>query len=157
MSEESAKPYLVRALHEWCVEEGYTPHIAVRVNAQTRVPAAYVKDGEIVLNVHPEATHMLTMDNEWILFNARFNGMSQEIAVPFSAVIGIFSKETGYGMGFQPAPQPVVTPLTAVAVAPDVAAASGDSAAPVDTLSDKSTAHSAGPAKSKASHLKVVK
>ena len=77
MSEDSAKPYLVRALHEWCVEQGYTPHIAVRVNAQTRVPAAYVKDGEIVLNVHPEATHMLTMDNEWFLLNARFNGRSK--------------------------------------------------------------------------------
>lgn len=157
MSEESAKPYLVRALHEWCVEQGYTPHIAVRVNAQTRVPAAYVKDGEIVLNVHPEATHMLTMDNEWILFNARFNGMSQEIAVPFSAVIGIFSKETGYGMGFQPAPEPVVAPLTAVATAPDMAASS-DNDAPTDGApTDKPTAPAGAPTKSKVSHLKVVK
>ncbi len=150
MSEETAKPYLVRALHEWCVEQGYTPHIAVRVNALTRVPAAYVKDGEIVLNVHPEATHMLTMDNEWILFNARFNGMSQEIAVPFSAVIGIFSKETGYGMGFQPSPEPVVTPLAAVA--PVVS----EESAPVAT-SEKSTAPTPASAKSKVSHLKVVK
>lgn len=157
MSEDSAKPYLVRALHEWCVEQGYTPHIAVRVNAQTRVPAAYVKDGEIVLNVHPEATHMLTMDNEWILFNARFNGMSQEIAVPFSAVIGIFSKETGYGMGFQPAPEPVVAPLTAVATAPEKSAPSGDSTAADGAPSDKPTAPAAAPAKSKVSHLKVVK
>jgi stringent starvation protein B len=116
-----------------------------------------VKDGEIVLNVHPEATHMLTMDNEWILFNARFNGMSQEIAVPFSAVIGIFSKETGYGMGFQPAPEPVLAPLTAVATAPETSAPSGASTALDGAPSDKSTTPAAAPAKSKVSHLKVVK
>jgi stringent starvation protein B len=102
MSEQSAKPYLVRALYEWCVEQGYTPYLAVRVNSKTRVPVDYVKNGEIVLNVSPIATHKLTMDNEWTLFNARFNGVTQEIAVPFSAVVGIFAKETGYGMGFQP-------------------------------------------------------
>lgn len=102
MSEQSAKPYLVRALYEWCVEQGYTPYLAVRVNSKTRVPVDYVKNGEIILNVSPIATHKLTMDNEWTLFNARFNGVTQEIAVPFSAVVGIFAKETGYGMGFQP-------------------------------------------------------
>jgi stringent starvation protein B len=102
MSEQSAKPYLVRALYEWCVEQGYTPYLAVRVNSKTHVPTDFVKNGEIVLNVSPLATHKLTMDNEWTLFNARFNGVTQEIAVPFSAVVGIFAKETGYGMGFQP-------------------------------------------------------
>jgi stringent starvation protein B len=102
MSEQSAKPYLVRALYEWCVEQGYTPYLAVRVNSKTHVPIDFVKNGEIVLNVSPLATHKLTMDNEWTLFNARFNGVTQEIAVPFSAVVGIFAKETGYGMGFQP-------------------------------------------------------
>jgi stringent starvation protein B len=102
MSEQSAKPYLVRALYEWCVEQGYTPYLAVRVNSKTRVPMDYVKNGEIILNVSPLATHKLTMDNEWTLFNARFNGSTQEIAVPFAAVVGIFAKETGYGMGFQP-------------------------------------------------------
>jgi stringent starvation protein B len=102
MSEQSAKPYLVRALYEWCVEQGYTPYLAVRVNSKTKVPVDYVKNGEIILNVSPIATHKLTMDNEWTLFSARFNGVTQEIAVPFSAVVGIFAKETGYGMGFQP-------------------------------------------------------
>ncbi len=102
MSEQSAKPYLVRALYEWCVEQGYTPFLAVRVDARTKVPQDYVKNGEIILNVSPLATHKLTMDNEWTLFNARFNGVTQEIAVPFAAVVGIFAKETGYGMGFQP-------------------------------------------------------
>ena len=104
MSEQQAKPYLVRALYEWCVDQGYTPFMAVRIDDKTKVPMDYVKDGEIVLNVGPLATHKLTMDNEWVLFNARFNGMTQELAIPFSAVLGIFAKETGYGMGFQPEP-----------------------------------------------------
>ncbi|MCS6995791.1 MAG: ClpXP protease specificity-enhancing factor [Casimicrobiaceae bacterium] len=104
MSDQTVKPYLIRALYEWCVESGYTPHLVVRVNAKTRVPMAYVRDGEIVLNIGPLATHRLTMDNDWILFNARFKGESQEIAIPMSAVIGIYAKETGYGMGFAPGP-----------------------------------------------------
>lgn len=146
MSEQSAKPFLVRALYEWCVEQGYTPYLAVRVNARTRVPAAFVKNGEIVLNVGPLATHQLKMDNDWVLFNARFNGTSQEVAVPFSAVIGIFAKETGYGMGFQPT----------------LAAAESDSgealevaapAAEPPPIVDKSIET----IKSRVSHLKVIK
>ncbi|MGL4231664.1 MAG: ClpXP protease specificity-enhancing factor [Casimicrobium sp.] len=143
MSEQSAKPYLVRALYEWCVEQGYTPFLAVRVNSKTKVPMDYVKNGEIVLNVSPIATHKLTMDNEWTLFNARFNGVTQEIAVPFSAVVGIFAKETGYGMGFQPEAEagpsdvalaPAQTPALAAITneatpAPSNNAATNDSAA----------------------------
>jgi stringent starvation protein B len=113
MSEQSAKPYLVRALYEWCVDQGFTPFMAVRVDEKTRVPMDYVKDGEIVLNVGPMATHKLTMDNEWVLFNARFNGVTQELAIPFSAVLGIFAKETGYGMGFQPEVKPELSAVTA--------------------------------------------
>jgi len=118
MSEQSAKPYLVRALYEWCVEQGYTPHVVVRVNGKTRVPAAFVKDGQIVLNIGPIATHKLTMDNEWILFNARFNGMSQEVAIPVGAVIGLYAKETGYGMGFAPAPEPELVVSSAASADP---------------------------------------
>src|SRR4051794_39628273 len=100
MSEQSAKPYLVRAICEWCADNGLTPYLAVRVNGQTRVPAAFVKNGEIVLNISATATRKLTVDNEWIRFTARFNGSSQEVAVPMSAVAGIFAKETGYGFAF---------------------------------------------------------
>jgi stringent starvation protein B len=133
MSEQSAKPYLVRALYEWCVEQGYTPYLAVRVNSKTRVPMDYVKNGEIILNVSPLATHKLTMDNEWTLFNARFNGSTQEIAVPFAAVVGIFAKETGYGMGFQPeievAPAETESASeTAPVAAPALAAITNDAA-----------------------------
>ena len=102
MSEAAAKPYLIRALYEWCGDAGYTPYLAVKVDEQTKVPAAYVKNGEIVLNLSANATHKLTMDNHWIQFNARFGGVSHEIAVPMHAVTGIFAKETGYGLAFKP-------------------------------------------------------
>ena len=107
MSEQSAKPYLVRAICEWCADNGLTPYLAVRVNPQTRVPAAFVKNGEIVLNVSATATRKLTIVNQWIQFTARFNGSSQEVAVPIGAVIGIFAKETGYGFSFTAPDDPV--------------------------------------------------
>jgi stringent starvation protein B len=107
MSEQSAKPYLVRAICEWCADNGLTPYLAVRVNPQTRVPAAFVKNGEIVLNVSATATRKLTIDNQWIQFTARFNGSSQEVSVPIGAVIGIFAKETGYGFSFTAPDDPV--------------------------------------------------
>ena len=100
MSEQSAKPYLVRAICEWCADNGLTPYIAVKVDARTRVPQEYVKNGEIVLNVSATATRRLTIDNDWIQFNARFNGVSQEVSVPLAAVSGVFAKETGYGFAF---------------------------------------------------------
>ena len=109
MSEQSAKPYLVRAICEWCADNGLTPYLAVRVNPQTRVPAAFVKNGEIVLNVSATATRKLTIDNQWIQFTARFNGASQEVAVPITAVSGIFAKETGYGFAFTIAADPVAS------------------------------------------------
>ena len=85
------------------------PHAVSRraVNPQTRVPAAFVKNGEIVLNVSATATRKLTIDNQWIQFTARFNGSSQEVAVPIGAVIGIFAKETGYGFSFTAPDDPV--------------------------------------------------
>ena len=98
----STKPYLVRALHEWCVDQGMTPHLLVAVDAQTRVPVAYVKDGEIVLNLNYSATKDLQIDNEAITFAARFGGVSHNLYVPMSAVRGIFARENGQGMFFQP-------------------------------------------------------
>ena len=109
MSEQSAKPYLVRAICEWCADNGLTPYIAVKVNSQTRVPAAFVKNGEIVLNISTGATRRLTVDNDRIQFTARFNGASHEVSVPMSAVSGIFAKETGYGFAFTIAADPVAS------------------------------------------------
>lgn len=97
----STKPYMVRAIHEWCVDNACTPHLLVAVNGQTRVPMAYVKEGEIVLNLNYTATKDLHIDNEVITFSARFGGVSQNLYVPMSAVKGIFARETGQGMFFE--------------------------------------------------------
>ena len=94
------KPYMLRAMHEWCVDNGLTPHLLVAVNAQTRVPMAYVKEGEIVLNLNYAATKDLHMDNDAVVFSARFGGVSQNIYVPINAVKGIFARENGQGMFF---------------------------------------------------------
>lgn len=93
---------MLRAMHEWCVDNNLTPHLIVSVNAQTRVPMAYVKEGEIVLNINYGATKDLHIDNDSIVFSARFGGISQNIYVPMSAVKGIFARENGQGMFFEP-------------------------------------------------------
>jgi stringent starvation protein B len=155
MSEQSAKPYLVRALYEWCTAHTYTPHLVVKVNAKTRVPLAYVRDGQITLNVSDTAVHRLTMDNDWVLFNARFNGTSQEVAVPMEAVIGIYARETGYGMGF------TIPPDDEGVATPDVLGNPLESGSPTaETQTQAASATSADettkPARSRA-HLSVVK
>ena len=100
MAERSTKPYLIRAIHEWCSDSGLTPYLSVKVDARTRVPAEHVKNGEIVLNVGADATHRLTIGNELIQFAARFNGVSRECSIPIEAVTGIFAKENGQGLIF---------------------------------------------------------
>ena len=100
MAERSTKPYLIRALHEWCSDSGLTPYLSVKVDANTRVPAEHVKNGEIVLNIGNDATHRLTIGNERIQYAARFNGVSRECSIPIEAVTGIFAKETGQGLSF---------------------------------------------------------
>ncbi len=97
----STKPYMLRAMHEWCVDNNLTPHLVVAVNSQTRVPMGYVKDGEIVLNINYSATKDLHMDNDSVVFSARFGGVSQNIYVPMNAVRGIFARENGQGMFFE--------------------------------------------------------
>lgn len=97
----STKPYLIRALHEWCVDNNLTPHLIVVVNIKTRVPMAYVKEGEIVLNINYSATKDLHIDNNAVVFSARFGGVSQNIYVPMGAVKGIFARENGQGMFFE--------------------------------------------------------
>jgi stringent starvation protein B len=98
--EISTKPYLLRALYEWCTDNGYTPHIAVRVDNQTKVPRQFVRDNEIVLNISFEATSQLQMGNEWVEFSARFSGKSHKIEVPVANVLAIYARENGQGMAF---------------------------------------------------------
>jgi stringent starvation protein B len=115
MSEQSAKPYLIRAICEWCADNALTPYLAVKVDAETRVPMSFVKNGEIVLNVSANATRKLTIDNAWVQFTARFNGTSQEVSVPMRTVTGIFAKETGYGFAFTAAQDPAAALAEATA------------------------------------------
>jgi stringent starvation protein B len=109
----SNKPYIIRALHEWCVDNGLTPHLLVAVDVQTRVPMAYVKDGKIVLNLSYSATKDLLIGNEAITFSARFGGVSNNLYVPIGAVRGIFARENGQGMFFQAEAEESVTPSDA--------------------------------------------
>ena len=103
MASISQQPYFLRAMYEWCVDSGHTPYITVRVDHSTRVPAAYVRKGEIVLNIGPSAVRNLHMDNEWITFSARFGGQPQDIQVPVGNVLAIYARESGEGMSFQQA------------------------------------------------------
>ena len=102
--ERSTKPYLIRAICEWCGDSGLTAYLSVRVDANTRVPMEYVKNGEIVLNVSPDAAHRLTIGDDLIQFAARFAGVSRECSIPVAAVQGIFAKENSQGLFFQPEP-----------------------------------------------------
>ncbi len=96
----STRPYLIRALHDWCTDNGFTPYVAVFVDASVQVPTEYVKNNEIVLNVGFEATSALKLGNETIEFKARFGGSSREIVVPVDHVIAIYARENGQGMAF---------------------------------------------------------
>lgn len=98
----STRPYLLRALFEWCSDNGYTPHIAVRVDSSTQVPMEFVRDGEIVLNIGYDATNGLLIGNEYLEFKARFGGKPREIMVPIPNVMAIYARETGQGMAFPP-------------------------------------------------------
>ncbi|MEG1968962.1 MAG: ClpXP protease specificity-enhancing factor [Burkholderiaceae bacterium] len=101
MSELSTKPYLVRAIHEWCTDSGYTPYVAVHVDETVRVPPEFVKNGEIVLNVSGLATQTLQIDNEGISLRARFGGVPRDIWVPIANVMAIYARENGQGMAFE--------------------------------------------------------
>jgi len=96
----STRPYLIRALYEWCSDNGLTPYVAVLVDDTVRVPNEYVKDGEIVLNISFDATSALKLGNEFIEFKARFAGTAREIMVPINRVIAIYARENGQGMSF---------------------------------------------------------
>src|SRR6185436_16958589 len=96
----STRPYLIRALHDWCTDNGFTPYVAVFVDASVQVPTEYVKNNEIVLNIGFEATTALKLGNETIEFKARFGGTSRDIVVPVDHVVAIYARENGQGMAF---------------------------------------------------------
>lgn len=128
----STTPYMVRAIHEWCLDNGLTPHLLVKVNGATKVPLAFVKNGEIVLNINFTAVKDLLIDQEAVSFSARFAGVAQTIYVPISRIKGIFARENGQGMFFEVL-ESEPTPPT------------------------QSPSNTAEPVTEKKSHLKVVK
>jgi len=150
MSEVSTKPYLIRAIHEWCVDQGLTPYLAVAVDGRTMVPRSFVQDGQIVLNIGPDATQSLVMGNELIAFQARFGGVAQNISVPVENVSAIYARENGHGMAFELA----TGPEQEAEELPERATDSSDDV--VDALPPSSA--STEPAKTGLrSHLKLVK
>ncbi len=124
MPDISTKPYLLRALYEWCTDSGFTPYLAVKVDAATTVPMEYVKKGEIILNIAYGATSGLKMDNDAIHFRARFAGVSRDIYVPVQNVLAIYANENGQGMAFDVS-----------ATAAEMATTADEPAASVPTLS----------------------
>jgi stringent starvation protein B len=128
MSEPSTKPYLLRAIYDWCTDSGFTPYVAVAVDESVRVPVEFVKNGEIVLNVSALATNRLKIGNDTIEFQARFGGVPRDVYVPIGRVIAIYARENGQGMAFEvPRPQAPAgaehgtEPRTEGALPPDVA------------------------------------
>lgn len=116
----STRPYLIRALYEWCTDNGLTPYVAVRVDDTVRVPREYVKDGEIVLNISMDATSALKLGNDYIEFKARFAGVARDIMIPLGRVMAIYARENGQGMAF-----PLEDADTAASAAPGPLAGPG--------------------------------
>jgi len=150
MSEISTKPYLIRAIFQWCTDQGLTPYIAVAVDRHTMVPHQFVQDGQIVLNISPDATQSLAMGNELIAFQARFGGVAQNISVPIENVAAIYARENGHGMAFE------VSEIPAVEQPGDDSESDSASAGFVPQLADLPD-ESPEPPKGGRSHLKLVK
>lgn len=146
----STKPYLVRAIYEWCIDHGYTPHLAVLVDQHVVVPAGYVQDGQIVLNIGPDATSKLVMGNDTISFEARFGGVAHALLIPVGNVLAVYARETGQGMAFE----------VERGGGPATAEPSGDEAAgrePARDASPSGESDGGSPPPSRGSHLKVIK
>lgn len=127
----STRPYLIRALYEWCTDNGFTPYVAVLVDDSVQVPREYVKNGEIVLNISYDATSSLKLGNDFIEFKARFAGTAREIMVPVNRVIAIYARENGQGMAF-PVPVPGAAPAEEAPASSRPSPLSSVPAAPAD-------------------------
>ena len=158
MTTVSTKPYLLRAIWEWCVDQGFTPYLATLVDENTRVPPGYARDGQIVLNLSPDATGQLQMDNEYISFQGRFGGVAHSLVIPVANVIAIYARENGQGMAFEPALE------GGEEAAEELDSEADTSAEPVEDMADATAATRAQQAPAEApprpprgTHLKVVK
>ena len=142
----STKPYMIRALYEWCTDNGHTPFLVVWVDEHADVPREYVKNNEIVLNIAAGATQNLRIDNEWVSFSARFAGVSRGIWVPVGNVMSIFARETGEGMGFE-------VELGSTAASPALAPVAASEPEPAESKDDDAAA----PRPSGRPSLRIVK
>lgn len=160
----SQRPYLLRAMHEWISDNGMTPYLLVNANFKgVHVPPHTIKDGQVVLNIAERAVHMLSLGNEYITFNARFGGVSHEVFVPVAAVLAIYARETGQGMGLPPdwdgSDEQTRTDTSTSLSAADDKPASATKLVSVpsdDEGGDEPPSNSPTPA-SKRAHLRVVK
>tara|TARA_B110000208_G_C11752188_1_gene423890 strand:+ start:525 stop:1043 length:519 start_codon:yes stop_codon:yes gene_type:complete len=118
----TTKPYLLRAIHEWCSHNGYTPYMAVSVDHTVEVPMAFVSDSQIVLNVSYGATQGLELTNDMVSFKGRFGGKVQDIFVPISRVLAIYARENGQGMAFPATETPSADITVASSQQPGIAA-----------------------------------
>jgi stringent starvation protein B len=137
----STRPYLIRALYEWCSENGFTPYVAVKVDGTVQVPREYVQGGEIVLNVSMDATSSLKLGNDFIEFKARFGGKPREIMVPIQRVMAIYARENGQGMAFPVQDEEVATAALSPVDSPD----SAESQAPEQATDQPQTTGAANP------------
>jgi stringent starvation protein B len=161
MSEISTKPYFLRALYEWCTDNGYTPYIAVKVFGAARVPMEFVRNGDIVLNISFGATSSLKMDNESISFKARFGGVSRDIYVPIENVQAIYASENGQGMAFEvnPVAQQAVSAETTTTTneKPSLGLASSKETSASEERTDATSQAAETPKKSQKPSLKIIK
>ncbi|MBK1719033.1 ClpXP protease specificity-enhancing factor [Thiocystis violacea] len=150
----SSKPYLVRAIYDWILDNQMTPHLVVDAGfPDTLVPREFVEEGRIVLNIAPGAVRGLSIGNDWVQFNARFSGVARDVMVPSEAVIGIFTRENGQGMVFP-------EPRYPEAASGDVRPSAGPRLAPVgDTSAEPGAKPASGSPRGKGGGptLKVVK
>lgn len=149
MTASSTKPYLIRAIYDWCADNGYTPHLAVVVDEHVRVPPGYARDGQIVLNVGTEATANLELGNEAICFQARFGGVSHHLYIPVTHVLAVYARENGQGMAFEVA-------LSSLPSHPTLAAVDAEHDAGAE-LVDGDEGPDDEPPRTRGGHLKVVK
>ena len=156
MSTVSTKPYLLRAIWEWCVDQGFTPYLATLVDEDTRVPPGYARDGQSVLNLSPDATGQLQMANDFISFQARFGGAAHSLVIPVANVVAIYARENGQGMAFEPELEAVEDASVAVQdPSADVVQDMSDTTA---ELRRERSAEPQPPARPpRGSHLKIVK
>lgn len=153
MTTDSTRPYLIRAIYEWCIDQGFTPHIAVIVDERVVVPQGYAQDGQIVLNLGPEATNNLAMANDAITFQARFGGKAHSLLIPVANVLAVYARENGQGMAFEPQ-------LSEPAASPEVSSGEGEDRGDtaVDQGGDQSPGDEAAPdTPSRRSHLTIIK